>query len=504
MDDENQIKFNSVDLMWLFSVDLSKRVKDMDGAIQNIYDCDLCEGVLKYYTPEERNYNDEIGIVEIKTVDDIKRQEYSKLLYMLLTTDFLNLDEEFFEGKNYARFILKDFRLKIPILKEFYDCKVLLTISKLGIAVFTFWIHIEEELNSKDIAKLQLIPLFEDEKITAKIPIELVKENGYINQKFLNVFKLEEAKGNKYTLIEDVRVGAILNVYWYAIVNRISNLEFKSTSSLEEKLRYESYYVLPFVIIRSTIPQYKYADEIIKDNPRQIYQILSQTYDFDYQYINLDTIGKVFEHNLTIRRDIAYFNDFDSVLLIFSSSLKNNIKTQQRVTPLSIGLEYQRVILEAFVILEILQVQRLYFGLLTKKLNRPIANMNPKQISMMRSYLTKVLDMYFGNVARNSLAIKRLEYGRNIFKIEEEFEILNQKMKLLGKAIDSFTELKNSFFQVAFALILGIVPLFYIFSPFTTPILDALFPIFITVGIVIFFYLSARFYWNHLKKKEII
>lgn len=210
--------------------------------------------------------------------------------------------------------------------------------------------------------------------------------------------------------------------------------------------------------------------------------------------------------NLSERRDIAYIDSFGSVLLILSPETEKLIENQVGVqkNPSVIELEYQKIILEGLIIIELLQIQRLYLGFLTQKLTQPIADMSPKEISIMRSYLSNALDMYYGNVTGNSLARKRLEHGEDILEIDEDFKMISKKMELLGDALNSFTTLKTNFFQIALALIFGIVPFFYIFSPpFNIPLWDSISAISITVGIILTFYLLSRWYWKRLKQKEI-
>jgi hypothetical protein len=170
---------------------------------------------------------------------------------------------------------------------------------------------------------------------------------------------------------------------------------------------------------------------------------------------------------------------------------------------ISVKREYQKLIFESFIIVEILQLQRQYLNFLTQILTRPITDMSPKEISIMRSYLSKALDFYHGNVTGNSLARKRLEHGKDITEIDESFDAVNEKMELLGNALESFNDLRTSFFEIALGLILGIVPMFYILLPFDEPLFNSIAAISITVGIILTFTFLSRLYWKRLKRKEI-
>ena len=414
------------------------------------------------------------------------------------------------EGKNYSRFILKGFKIQLPNddnQEEYYDCEVLLTISSLGIAAFSFWVHLERELTSRQIAQMQLLPS-KRVNLSVKIPISLLKKNVVLTKELSDLYEQEKEKD--FVLLQNIDIGAILNLYWYVLVNIIHNHTFQNDELLQKELRYQPYWIFPYVIIRSysTNPELNFADDLIERNPKQIYQILEQIYEFDYSLISSDMkmLNDTLKPNLSERRDIAYIDSLGSVLLILSPETEKLIENQVGVqkTPSVIELEYQKIILEGLIIIELLQIQRLYLGFLTQKLTQPIADMSPKEISIMRSYLSNALDMYYGNVTGNSLARKRLEHGKDILEIDEDFKMISKKMELLGDALNSFTTMKTNFFQIALALIFGIVPFLYIFSPpFNIPLWDSISAISITVGIILTFYLLSRWYWKRLKQKEI-
>jgi len=121
----------------------------------------------------------------------------------------------------------------------------------------------------------------------------------------------------------------------------------------------------------------------------------------------------------------------------------------------------------------------------------------------MESYLSKALDFHYCSVTKNDLARKRLDHGKEIMEINEQFMMVEKKIDLLGKAANDFTNLKTSFFQIALALIIGITPLFYYLSPFSNRFFDALYAIVITIGVIILFTTLSRTYWNYLRKKEL-
>ncbi|MBD3228155.1 MAG: hypothetical protein GF329_08195 [Candidatus Lokiarchaeota archaeon] len=502
MSEENPIIFENFELVWFFTVDLIHPIKNMPESILKISESALCEACLYYYTPEER----EKGIGNVKLLCDNKdiQEEYQNLLDLFMETDFLTLDENYLEANSYSRFILKGLKIKLPNTDKFHDAQVLLNVSKLGIAIFSFWIKLKDEkINSRELANIQILPIKETRDIGAEIPIEIIEELTHLDTDYLSVYNKLKKKNKTSLLLKDTSFEEIISFYWNTLINRIFNLKFKLQDSITSNLRCESYCVFPMVILHSK--KYKYADELIKENPKQIYQILSHMYNIDFDLIYENVLNDLLEPNITERRDIGYLDSLGSVLMIFGSETKNIIRKQMEYDKSikSIEIEYKKNILESFIIIEVLQLQRQYLNLLTQILTHPIAEMSPKEISIMRTYLSKALDMYHGEMTGNSLARKRLEHGKDIMEIDESFEMVNEKMELLGNALESFNNLRTSFFEVALALIFGIIPMFYILLPFADPIFNSIAAISITVAIIFIFLILSRWYWKRTKRKEI-
>ena len=87
----------------------------------------------------------------------------------------------------------------------------------------------------------------------------------------------------------------------------------------------------------------------------------------------------------------------------------------------------------------------------------PISKVKPRKLASIRSYLSKTLDYYYGNVTGNSLARRRLEHGEEILEIRENFKLVNKKLELVGEALKSFANSQTIALQLTFALIIGIV-----------------------------------------------
>jgi hypothetical protein len=502
---EQKIEFKSIDLMWLFSVDLINSFSDIDKYSQKIFNCGICEGFLKVHNLKERLKEKTMAESIVKNNNKAIMKKNAGLLELFKESELLTLDEEYIESKTHARFILKGIKIKLSISEELYDCNVLLTISNLGVGVFTFWTHIEADLNSKQLAKLQILPKIK-EKVHIQIPIELLEENSYLNEDIKTRYEKEKNEIKTHVTYPNIEIGAVLSAYWYAIINIMYDRKFKSNNALTSQLRYKPYWIFPFIIINSTNPEYRYADELIINNPKQIFQILTHIYNFDYIHVtNSKILEDTLEPNVTERRDIAYLDSLGSVLLIFSSEttkiIEKQLKTQNSSG--SIEKEFQKHICEVLIILEILQIERLYLNYLTFLLRRPIVEMDPRELSLMRSYLSKALDIFYGNVTGNSLARIRLEHGEDVTEIDESIKMIGKKIDLLGEALNSFNTLKTSFFQIAFALILGIVPIFFLSFPLVNPILDAFLAACLTIGIILIFYFGTKLYWKKLKKKDI-
>ncbi|MHA1270134.1 MAG: hypothetical protein ACTSPY_10140 [Candidatus Helarchaeota archaeon] len=498
---ETPLEFKKIDLIWMFTVDLIKPIKNLTESVKKISKYTLCKGSLNYYESVDRAKG--LGNIEIYCENDEEKKECDELLNIYMKTDFMNLDEDYLESKSYIRYILKGIKIKFPFSDTFYQTDILLTVSNLGIGVFSFWVSIDEKLDSRTLANLQILPLSETRELSVILPIELLEELSILDKDFIPVYKKKIDQKKDTFKLKKTNFEEIIGFYWYTLVNRLYDLKFKSQLEVSSQLRCESYCVFPMVIIHSDT--YQYAEDLIKENPRQLYQILSHMFSIDYNLIYSGALEEFLTPNITERRDIAYLDSLGSVVIIFGSETKKIIKRQMEFdkTITSIEMKYKMEVIEAFIIVEILQIQRQYLNLLTQILTRPVAEMSPREISIMRSYLSKALDMYHGNVTGNSLARKRMEHGKDIMEIDESFEMVSEKMELLGEALSSFNELRTSFFEIALGLILGIVPLFYIFSPFQDSILDSIFAISITIGIIIIFLFSSRWYWHHIKTRDI-
>jgi hypothetical protein len=443
---EEPIKFIKTDLAWLFSADLTKEIKEeeFDKVKKRVYDCSFCEGSLKYYTPNEKDPEKPIGAVDIKNNDS--REEYEKLLNLLMKREKITFNDDYLEGENYTRFILKKIKIKLPKMTNFQECKVLLTISKLGIVAFSFWITIESELNSKEITEIELIPLL-DQKISVKLPIEVLKEVGKFN---IDASEVSKEFKEPYFPIQNISFGAIFNLYWLSILNTVWGYKYKSKEEILGDLRYEPYTVFPFVAIHSTDKEYRFCDDLIKNHKKQIIQILMNMLNVDYELIRPESLyqdigpnsDQIYHANISSRKDLAYLNSLGAILMIFGSEKFEDFMEQE---------------LDGFLIAEVLLIEREFFGVITKYLSMPISKVKPRTLASIRSYLSKALDYYYGNITGNSLARRRLEHGEEILEIRENFKLVEKKIELVGEALDSYANSQTIALQLAIALILGIV-----------------------------------------------
>lgn len=491
MKSEDPLVLNSIDLMWLFSVDLLNPIEDMKSTIDKLCECEFCEAFLRYKTSKEPGDRD---IKIKKNVEDTEK--YKEFLNLLCKSDFYTLDIEYLENLSFARFLLKSIKVKFPFSEEFHQCKILLTVSNLGIAVITLWVHIEQDLNSEQIAKLQILPTEDLMPVLFEVPVEILKEVARISVRYKKLYNRTLAKDKKSRLFKYLTFAALIDMLWYSLINVLNDREYKSLtldkfhSLIKKDMRHDTFYIFPLVIVHSTNPKYEYIDKILDIYPKQFYQILSHIHKFNYNLTNSTVIDEVLKPDITERRDIAYLDALGSALLIFGSENKND-------------LEKKSIIFEVFIIIEILQIQRIYLGFLTKYLAQPIASYSPRKISIVESYLSKALDFHYCRVTKNDLARKRLDHGKDIMEINEQFMMVEKKIDLLRKAANNFTSIKSSTFQIALALVIGIAPFFYYLSPFNNRILDALYAICITIGIVILITPISRKYWNYLRQKKL-
>lgn len=493
MESEKPIIFKSTDIIWLFSVDLLNRIDNMENVIEKISNCEFCDAILRYHTSEEPGKS---GITIKRDIEESQGKKYEELLELICNADFDILDIEYIEKHNFSRFLLKEVEIKFSFSAEYSKCNVLLTISKLGVAIFTIWTNIEENLDSSQIAKLQLLPTENLISTKIKIPLEILKEASIINRDFVKSYEEAISEKKNYYLLEDDAIEVLIHILWFSLINVLQERKHKSKtfeefhSFIEKDLRYEVICNFPIVIINSTEPTYKNAYEILNNHPRQLYQILSHVYNFDYKMINPGALDNFFKQDLSERLDVAYFDALGSVLLIMS---EDTVSSSERLS----------LSLEVLILIEILQIQRHYIGFITEFLTQPISKMHPREISITQSYLSDALDIYHSNITRDALARKRLERGKDVMEIDEQFEMVKEKIELLGEALNRFSNLRSNFFQIVFAIIIGLIPIYSIFSTFLNPILTLIFTIcIITLILTIFYFLSINRF-KHLEQKKI-
>lgn len=158
---ESPIIFKSIDIMWIFTWDLLIPISfEVDLVSEKIFNSNFCKAFLR---KKSSNSGYEMRTKNGNNVD------IKELLELFSSVESDILDFDYLEEENFSRYLLEGFRIKIPWSNKFYDSKVLLTISNLGIphlaplslkASFTFWIPIEEELSSTRIADLESLPMY--------------------------------------------------------------------------------------------------------------------------------------------------------------------------------------------------------------------------------------------------------------------------------------------------------------------------------------------------------
>jgi len=280
--------------MWVFSVDLLNPIKDMKSVINEICKCQFTKAYLRYHTSEEQ------GLRDIQIKKNVKDSEkYSDFLNHLCKIDFSTLDVEYIENLSFARFILKEIKVKFPFSKEFHECKILLTVSNLGIALITLWVHIEQELSTEQIAKLQIIPTEDLMPVLIEIPNEILEEISEISVPIKKLYKKTLAKGEKSRIFKYLNFRVLIEMFWFSLINVLNDRKYKSLSLkgfyffIKKDVRYDLFNNFPLVIIHSTNPEYEITDELLDVYPKQLYQILSHIYKFDYDLINSAVIDDI-------------------------------------------------------------------------------------------------------------------------------------------------------------------------------------------------------------------
>lgn len=491
MESEHPIIFRDIEVIWLFSVDLLNRIDNMERVIEKITKSKYCNAVLRYHSQEE------LGKEEIEIIRNDENSQ-RELLNSFADVDFDTLDIEYIENQNFSRFLLKEVEIKFSLSSEseYKKCKILLTISKLGVAIFTLWMKIEENLNSRQIAELQLIQTENLIPTKIKIPLEIMEEAKLLSKDFELRYNEAISNNRDYYLIEEDAINVLIHTLWFTLINAIKNKKHQTDSFekfhslIKKDLRYEVSCSFPIVLINATEPEYNNAFDILDRHPLQLYQILSHVYKYDYNLINPGALHNFFRRDFSERLDVAYFDSLGSVILIMS---------RQTITP----KERLSFSLEVLTTIELLQIQRYYLGFLTDFLATPVSDMRPREISIAQSYLSDALEIHHSNITRDALARKRLEHGKDVMEIDEQFKVVKEKIELLGEALNRFSTLRSNFFQIIFAIIIGMVPIYSIFSNYFDPFLTFLFAIGITGLILVTFYAFSLINFRRREQKKI-
>ena len=475
----------------MFSVDLLNRVDNMDKIIEGMTECKYCSAALRYHPPKES------GEWEIKRGKCLRKDEVvqEEILNIFAKVDFDLLDVEYIENQNFSRFLLKEVEIKFSFSSGYHRSKILLTISKLGVGVFTMWTKIEESLDSRQIAELQLLPTEDLMPTKIKIPLEIVKEASHLSTDYDDHYNDAISEKRNYYLLEEEAIKNLKNILWFTLINVITGRKYKTkkfvefSSLIEKDLRYEVSCSFPIVLINATEPEYENAYDILENHPLQLYQILSQIHDFDYGLINFGALNDFFKRDLSERLDVAYFDSLGSVVLIMS---RQTVNSTQRFS----------FSLEVLTIIELLQIQRYYLGFLADFLTTPVSEMRPREISIAQSYLSDALEIHHSSITRDTLARKRLEHGKDIMGIDEQFQVVKEKIELLGEALSRFSTLRSNFFQIVFAIIIGMVPIYSIFPDFE-PVITFLIAIGTTGLILVIFYAFSTINFRRQEQKKI-
>lgn len=288
-------------------------------------------------------------------------------------------------------------------------------------------------------------------------------------------------------LLEEISLNSLSFIYWNILNNVLTNYKYKNVVWNKYSLPYSN--IFPFLIIKSTNKNYRDADDMIREHAGQLYQILLRDSSIDYSSVTSEAKNDALFPNITERRDVGFISSREAAILILTGNKLNS----------------KRITLEALIILEIVQFQKHFnLGLIETIQKAYFSKVKLKIVNELRYYLSIARKIYEQNIAIDLIAKKRLDHGKDMLEIDNDFQKADKSMERLSEVLNNFYSLRTNFYQIALAVILGVVPTFTVLLPLL-PILQVISAIGITFGIILIFYLLSGVYWarqNPTRKYE--
>ncbi|MEX2737571.1 MAG: hypothetical protein Q6356_000685 [Candidatus Wukongarchaeota archaeon] len=503
---EDKLVFSRSKIIWQVTFDLGSSIEDIKPAAKNLYDSPICRGLLSYLPPERRDEG--VGEIQIKGIQEggesqeIKDDTYEHL-EAFQKSDFLYLDEEYFESGQYARLRLQGIKILVLGFENYADVDVYVTLNRYGVAVLSFWMDIEEPVTSRKLAELQIIPSVEEETLNIKAPIQLIEEYSNLNKELTKVVEAMKEKGKKSINMKNKSFSELVWYYVSSVINRVNKMRFSSSEKLSKSLRYEPYIIYPYVVVLTEVEDKENAIEIVDSHPKQFYQIMAHMKDVEYNVINDDITEDLLRPNISERSDIAYLSTIGSTILLLSKKSQEILAEKAKENGTSVEYETLLEIIPGFSTLELLQIQRFLLRFLDFFLTRKnIADMGSGEIMVLKEFMGQALDEFYTiKIVGHRMTHLRLEHGKETMLINNMFQSIMDKLELLDSAIESYEQIRSNFFQIALTVMLGVVSSVLILSPFEKDLYNSILSLVITGIITGTAYFGSDIYWRKMHQR---
>ncbi|MFW9992827.1 MAG: hypothetical protein ACFFD4_12355 [Candidatus Odinarchaeota archaeon] len=501
---KKELVINNSKLFWLFTFDFLKLPKKSLRVIsKQIAESTLVQGWSYYYTPDERH----LGIGKIEAKEDHNDAsstdpfyQSKEILEILQSTDFLVLDEEFFEAQIFTRFHLKGFKVRLPDIENPQDVSVALMLTKWGVGCLGFYIDLNVDLSASQLASLQIIPKDEEPILRAQLDIELIQEISYMNPDVKDIVDKRKAAGKKDVLFKQVSLGEIVWFYIASMINLIHDRGFKSFEEITDKQRYETYIAHPLVIIEKTEPEYQSAYELVKNHREEIYIIAEQLPHLERDDVSSYTSRKLLRSIITDREDIWYYMTIGSTIQIITPRTREIAESKSE----NGSNEYYKEILQPYVENEVIQIQRFIILMMEHFISsQDIAELKPREISFLKESVMKSLEIFYTiRISGNSISHARIELGKEVTLVNNVQKAIEEKIVLLEGAVRDYQESLKDFTQAILGVILGVVPaILFLFSG-TNDMIKLILSVVLSGGLTLLARYGARYYWKMKQKKE--
>jgi hypothetical protein len=448
-----EIRFEDLDLVYVFSFDLGAPVKAKDLG-EWFSRSKLVEGIWippSEYRPAPEFVRRKAKELEIKNAEKISEEELIKneklmeeinrahaMFLSILSEDCKVCDPEYLELGRYVRLKLTDLNLRIEDPEFSYlnglRCELYLLLHDAGVGIVTVWIHLNSYLSTDDLIKI------ENKLDEAKCIIE-DSFGSTSNAKSLDEFIFQN-------IIDPLRTAATFSSEYGgfdAAVNALRRGDI-TTDKLKKKLR--SFYrtIFSFVCIRKHRCQDGCitAEDAVERHSREIYGIL-MNYE-NWKYAQTDAIKEVIKNNLSSCVDYVIFVATEASLFIGSVILYERLKSAEdqeleyRRTELNLVLPMEFLLLSDRILDVYISIYRSKLAELRERRRRGEA-MKPSEIIEIREELMYGLEEY------NNVLFFVKDPHRKIMEHGKESLMLSRKVNTIISGLQELSDMVRTFYE---------------------------------------------------------